>query len=500
MTKQPGMRSPVFRRVGLAASMLLVAMASSGCQRSTEGTTDVTVIGEQPKVVDPSAGALTESQAVLLSSVAQGLVRFDASGQIVPGLAERWNVTDDGLSYIFRLQAMNWPDGRKLTAQHVARVLKRQIGSRSNNSLKDTLGAIDQIVPMTDRVIEISLKAPRPHLLQLLAQPEFAIVRDGQGTGPFRVTSASKPDALDLVRTVASPDGEVTEQEEVVIKGRAAHAAVQSFLDGKTDLVLGGTFGDLPYTRVKDLPKNALRFDPAAGLFGLVPARADGPAADRDVRHLLSEAIDRQAIIDALNVPGLLPRATLLEPGLDGITDPAAPPWMSVPIEQRRATLSATAARLFGKLERPVIRVALPDAPGAKVMLSRLASDWGAIGIHVEQAGPGKPADLRLIDAVAPSTSPAWYLRAFRCGTVAICDPEADVLLDGARAATIVAQRNGQLAQAAQRMDENQLFIALAAPIRWSLVSTRVQSFATNRFARHTLTSLRQRLDRERAD
>ncbi len=220
MTKQPAMRSPVLRRAWFAASMLLVAMASSGCQRSTEGTTDVTVIGEPPKIVDPSAGALTESQAVLLSSVAQGLVRFDASGQIVPGLAERWNVTDDGLSYIFRLQAMNWPDGRKLTAQHVARILRRQLGSRSNNSLKDTLGAIDQIVPMTDRVLEISLKAPRPHLLQLLAQPEFAIVREGQGTGPFRVTSGSKPDALDLVRTVASPDEEVTEQEEVVLGGR----------------------------------------------------------------------------------------------------------------------------------------------------------------------------------------------------------------------------------------------------------------------------------------
>ncbi len=121
------------------------------------------------------------------------------------------------------------------------------------------------------------------------------------------------------------------------------------------------------------------------------------------------------------------------------------PQWLATPIDQRRTALSATAARLFGKLERPVIRVALPDAPGAKVMLSRLASDWGAIGIQVEQAGPGKPADLRLIDAVAPSTSPAWYLRAFRCGTVAVCDPEADELLDDARAAAIVAQRNGLL-------------------------------------------------------
>ncbi len=135
-----------------------------------------------------------------------------------------------------------------------------------------------------------------------------------------------------------------------------------------------------------------------------------------------------------------------------------------------------------------------------RILLNRLATDWGALGLKVEVAKAGEPADFRLIDAVAPSTSPAWYLRNLRCGLVAVCEPEADELLEAARAATVGAQRNGMLAQAAQRMDEEQLFIAIAAPIRWSLVSDRVQGFATNRFARHTLTSLGQRLDRERAD
>ena len=479
--------------------MFLTVLAAAGCQPADEGKTDVLVIGEAPKIVDASAGPLTEPQAVLLSSVAQGLVRFDASGQIVPGLAERWNVTDDGLSYIFRLRSMEWPDGRKLTAQQVARLLRRQIASRSNNPLKDTLGAIDEIVPMTDRVLEISLKAPRPHLLQLLAQPELAIVRDGQGTGPFVIAQGSKPDALNLERTVENLDEESVEREEVTLGGRSAQASVAAFLKGDADLVLGGTFSDLPYARVEQVPRNALRFDPAAGLFGLVPARADGPAADLELRRLLSQAIDRQALIDALNVPGLLPRATLLEPGLDGLAPPAAPQWTAIPIEQRRAALSATAASLLDDRDRP-IRIGLPDAPGAKVLFSRLANDWGAIGIKVELAGPGKPADFNLVDKVAPSTSAAWFVRSFRCGDMPVCDPEADELMDGARAAAIVAQRNALLAQSAQRIDDQQLFIAITAPIRWSLVSDRVQGFAINRFARHTLTSLGQRLDRERAD
>lgn len=495
------MRSPGFRRFSAAAMLCLAALAAAGCDRTQSGKINVVVLGDAPTIVDPAAGTLAEPQAVLLSGVAQGLVQFDAAGQIVPGLAERWNVTDDGLSYIFRIQSAEWLDGQKVTAQQVARLLRRQIAGRSKNPLKDTLGAIDEIVPMTDRVIEIRLKAPRPHLLQILAQPQFGIVREQQGTGPFRLAEETKPgEPLTLERGVPNPDEEVVVEEVVTLSGRSVQAAVRSFLSGGADLVLGGTFADLPYARVKDMPKAALRFDPAAGLFGLVPARADGPAADREVRRLLSEAIDRQALIDALGVPGLLPRATILEPGLDGVPNPVAPAWLAIPIDRRRVEMASTAERLFGDLERPVVRIALPDAPGSRILLNRLASDWGALGLTVEAVKPGEPADFRLIDSVAPSTSPAWYLRNFRCGEVAVCEPEVDELLDGARAATVGAQRNGMLAQAAQRMDEEQLFIALAAPIRWSLVSDRVQGFATNRFARHTLTSLGQRLDRERAD
>ena len=47
-------------------------------------------------------------------------------------------------------------------------------------------------------------------------------------------------------------------------------------------------------------------------------------------------------------------------------------------------------------------------------------------------------------------------------------------------------------AQAAAKIDGAQLFIPIAAPVRWSLVSNRVQGFAGNRYARHTLTDLQQ--------
>jgi peptide/nickel transport system substrate-binding protein len=473
---------------------------TAGCERQREGAVTVAVIGETPRIVDPAARRLTHGEAVLLNNVAQGLVRFDARGQVEPGLAERWNVSDDGLSYIFRLASEEWSDGRKITARQVARILRQAIGANSNNPLKDTLGAVDEIVAMTDRVLEVRLKAPRPNLLQLLAQPEFALVREGQGSGPFRIDDQRLPGgALRLERRVTVPDGEEDRSEELTLTGFAAPAAVRRFVAAEVDLVLGGTFADLPFTRGANLPRNSLRFDPVAGLFGLAPARRGGPLADPELRQLLAQSIDRDALLLAYDVPGLVGRVTLLEAGLEGVPNPIAPQWLAFPIGERRPGLIAAADRMFGAEERPLLRIALPEGPGAQLLLNRLTADWGLLGIRVERAAKGQPTDLRLIDAVAPSTSPAWFLRQFRCEVAPICVDEADSLLESARAARVAAQRAALLAQAARLMDDDQLFIPIAAPIRWALVSGRIEGFAGNRFGRHTLTSLEERLNREGA-
>ena len=487
----------VLRRALARALLVTLAAAACACDPQPQGAVKVVVIGETPEIVDPAAGPLTPGEAVLLANVSQGLVRFDARGQIEPGLAERWNVSDDGLSYIFRLASGEWPSGRKITAHQVARLLRRQLAGNSANPLKDTLGAVDEIVAMTDRVLEIRLNSPRPSLLQLLAQPEFALVRDGEGSGPFRLAERAPAGFLRLQRRVAAPDGDEGRDEELWLRGATAPAAVRSFADARIDLVIGGTFDDLPFARQVRLSRGALRFDPVAGLFGLAPARASGPLADPELRRLLAQSIDREALIVALDIPGLVGRPTLLEAGLEGVPDPVMPQWFTVPLAERRAGLAAAADRLFGTEERPVIRIALPEGPGAQLLFNRLAADWGALGLQLERAGAGQAADLKLVDAVAPSASPAWFVRQFRCKEAPVCNEEADPLIEAARTASVADQRGALLAEAARLMDEAQLFIPIAAPVRWSLVSDRIEGFAGNRFARHTLTSLEEKLNRE---
>ena len=485
----------------LAICAVGLAIAAGGCNRDRPHQLAVAVIGEGGVALgDQLTAPNNEAEAILRLNLSQGLVRFDSAGQIEPGLAERWNVSDDGLSYIFRLGAGEWPDGRRIMAREVARLLNRLLRAGQDDSTRGALGVVEEVVAMTDRVIEIRVRAPRPNLLHLLAQPEFALIREGVGSGPFhprkRAETETPEDGEASVRLTRRPpgvDGEAGEREDVILSAMPAAKGIAEFRAGRIDLLLGGTVADLPLAIRARLPRGALRFDPAGGLFGLVPARIDGPLGEPEVRRLLAQAIDRDALINALAVPSLAPRATLLQAGLEGLADPLQPDWLGQPIAERRAALAAEAQRLFGDGERPQVRVALPEGIGGDLILARLFADWGAIGVGVERAAKGQRADLALVDAVAPSLSPAWYLRHFRCGRAPFCLEEADELLDAAREAPVAAQRAALFDQVAKLMDDAHLFLPLAAPIRWSLVGDRAPGFQENRFARHPLAGIARR-------
>ena len=188
----------------------------------------------------------------------------------------------------------------------------------------------------------------------------------------------------------------------------------------------------------------------------------------------------------------------MLESGLDGGIAPIVPAWLSTPLAERQAALAAEAERRFGKAKPAIVRVALPSGPGGDQLFAEILRDWAAIGVVAERASKPADADFALIDEVAPSSSPAWFARRFHCANASPCDPAVDALLDAARQAPIPAQRYALLGQAAGKIDDEQLFIPITAPVRWSLVGRRILGFSGNRYARHTLTGLEQKAGSDR--
>ncbi|MBB5685576.1 ABC transporter substrate-binding protein [Sphingobium boeckii] len=451
----------------------------------------MSVIGSQPALAIPARTEPSAPQAAFLPAVAQGLVSFDAAGQIEAGLAERWNVSDDGMSYIFRLRDAAWADGRPVTANDVVAGLRAAMSDGGNNRLAMLLGAVDKIVAVTPQVIEIRLKAPRPLLLPLLAQPELGLIRRAQGSGPYRILSSK--DGVIALEALIPKDAAEDPQVHYPVQMRSERAALAliRFKRGTSASVLGGTFADLPIARAANLPPAQLRFDPAQGLFGLAVTAKSGFLGRADNRNAVAMAIDRDAIAALSGVRDWRPVLSLLPKKLDMAGDPALPDWIRLGRDVRLALASARVnAWIASYDEVPPLRIALPDGPGSRMLFARLASDLRAIGLQAVRVGAKEAADLRLIDSVSPSDSATWYLRRINCAAGLPCDKAAEKALEEARDTLSLPERALKLKEADAAFIVHMPFIPIAAPLRWSAVSPRLTGFQPNARAVHPLGRL----------
>ncbi len=471
-------------RLPVLGALVFAALLAGGCRKEESGPVAVSAIGAPPTLANPNLKPLDAPSAFLLEAAAQGLVRFNATGDIEPALAQRWTVSNDGLHYTFRLARLTWPDGRPITSDQVVARLKAASAPSSRNALKPILGAIDEIQPMIAEVLEIGLKSPRPNFLQMLAQPEMAILRGGQGSGPYEISPQSDRSVLLTPRRPAEEDEEdapVDRGPPLLLRGERSATAVARFDAGAADLVVGGTLGDLAIARAADQPNARLVFDPVGGMLGLAFTHRDGPLTNPDIREALSMALDRAAIVQSFAVPSLQPRETLLPGGIVDQPQPAAPGWAPGLAQRRQQAAGAIAAA-----GAPVtIRVAMPDGPGYRLLFAYLRRDWRAIGVTAERVGMNQRADLRLVDEVAPANLATWYLRHFACESNPVCDPAADEMLAAARLAPTALERRDQLARADRLLTDLSFYIPISSPVRWSLVSPRLSGFRANAFARH---------------
>ncbi len=473
-------------RFPLLPWLLAAAVLAGGCSDRETGPISISAIGGEPRIVNPNRHPLDPPSAILLEAAAQGLVRFDAGGEIEPALAQRWIVSDDGLRYTFRLGQARW-GGRRTTAQQVVERLRAAAAPASRNPLKPVLGAVDEIVAMTDDVLEISLKTPRPNFLQLLAQPEMAIVRGTEGSGPYR--GEREPDGSVRLVPLEAEAQDDDSSPALLLRGESAALAAARFAEQQADLVLGGTLGDLPVARAVRAPAAQLSFDPVNGLFGLAFMASEGAFARMETRQALAMALDRPALAAAMGVPGLQARESLLPSGIEGLAQVSAPAWIRDPLPARQARAAAL-LRGAGEGGRLAVRVALPEGPGYRLLFARLRRDWAAVGVETVRVPAAAAADLRLIDEVAPGGLASWYLRHFSCEASRVCDPAADEMMAAARIAPDAGTRRGLLANADRILAGLGPFIPLTAPVRWSLVSPRLTGFRPNAFGRHPVGEL----------
>lgn len=487
------MASPT--RAFLFAVAALVSAIVGGCGSSADSRLNVVVVGDRD---DPFERGVRLSAAGQLTraATAEGLVAFDEQGRVIPALADRWIVTDDGQSYIFRLRDGTWRDDSEISARAAVQSLRSAIAGLRGTPLGLDLAAIEEVREMAGRVIEIRLSHPAPYLLQLLAQPELGLMSGGSAAGPMRIERNDDTALLSPIPPVELGLPEIRRWDEraraVGLIATTGEEAVRRFNAGEADLVLGGRISTFPHTASVGILRGTIHLDPVEGLFGLQVVSNRGFLADPLNREALALAIDRAALIAPFGVDGWKATGDVVPVSLGPGADGGAERWADLTQDQRRALAAArvTAWRQSrsGEEPGPKISVWLPDGPGSDMLFSRLKQDFMAIAVGLTRAGKQESGDLRLIDVVARYPATVWYLNQFNCNVgKAVCSPEADAALAVARKASDPVDRAKSIERAQVLVTEANVFIPFGSPIRWSLVPGDAIGFAANTWGWHPL-------------
>lgn len=477
---------------------LTLSIALTACSGGpTNAPVNVVVIGNANGLEDGS-GRLSESDLYVRSASAEGLVAFGARGEIVPALAERWIITDDGLSYIFRLRNSNWPSGEVITAGAVRSRLVAAVEQAKSTSLGYDLAKITEIREMTGRVIEIRLASPMPGFLRLLAQPELGLLKDGKGAGPM-VADEDEGDAITGLLAL-SPETRglpaLRDWEETVrpimLRTLPAEEAVSAFSNGEADVVLNGRIESFPAADLGPLSGGNIRLDASLGLFGLIVLNEEGVLSEAPLRKALVMAIDRDNLIAPFNIGGWLPSNTAVPSDMWSDIVPAQPDWAELSLEDRQARARGRiAAWVASSEEAAAVTIAMPPGPGSVLLYRRIEADFAAIGVTTSLVALGEPADLELIDRTARFASPRWFLNQFHCeirpGPCAII---ADDLVAQSLTENNAKLKAEILARAELALEDEGVFIPFGAPIRWSLVRSDVTGFEENPWGIHPLFPL----------
>lgn len=467
-------------------ALLIVALtlALSACSVAEDTRVNVVFADNGPNARD-TAFAMHSALAEDI-----GLVVFDANGQVSPALAQRWVVADDGLSYIFRIDDLVWSDGETVTARQIVVMLQDAIARARRNkvAIAPELASIDAIIARTEEVIEVQLRSPRPRLLDVLASPDLALARNGEGLGPFKSISAPKGRLFAPVNRVAEAETELRPQ--VYVRTLPMPQAVAAYRDSRIDMVGGLRYDAAPIIAAAGLPESEIRVDPTLGHFGLILRDTGGLLSDPAAREAVAMAIDRPRLVAAFGIDGWREMNSLSTRGLTARGDVPDPAWLRLNAQDRkRQAVTQLPPELA---EGAGLSVFLPTkGPGADLLLAYLAADMADIGLTLTRAPILRDADMVLIDEVSDFDDPLWYLTRLSCARLDYCSAEADDLVGRARAAQTVAQRKLYLAEAEGRLIMQYGYIPIATPVRLSLVRPGTRGFAPNLRGLHPLHYLR---------
>ena len=261
----------------------------------------------EPPVLDPTSNPAAAISEALYGNLFEGLVQFAADGSVLPQLAESWEISPDGLSYVFHLRrGVLFHDGSAFDSASAKFALERALGLDSLNPQKSRLTAVRLVEAPDPATLRLTLSRRAGSLLQSLAWGSFVMVSPRSaaanslspvGTGPFRFKEWQRGNSLTLER---NPDywGTRAQLATVTFKFIAdPSAAYAALMAGDVD-----AFDNYPapesFAQFAADPRFAVFVGPTESETILSLNNRRPPLDIPLVRQAIAHALDRHAIID----------------------------------------------------------------------------------------------------------------------------------------------------------------------------------------------------------
>ncbi len=342
-----------------AAAFALALAGLAGCAphhaaSARHGDVFTVAVANNVTTFDPATCQDVETNQVLMNAY-EGLVQYSPDNKVVPCLADKWDVSKNGLVYTFHLRpGVQFQNGMPVTASDVAYTLRRALDPKlaspvAQQYLGDIAGANDVysgkaaalkgVKVVNPQTVAVTITSPKAYWLATLTYPTAWIVCKaiaekrgtdrltsddaiaGAGSGAFHVTKFRKDQEVDMEPNAHYWGGapKVHLVEKVILDPNTRHS---EFVNGQLDLMRKLTIGDMVTDKADARVKDSVKVWPRAGMYYLaLNQNVYKPFNDVRVRQAFAYATDKKKLVDVAS-GGVYPIAyDLLPPGIPG-TDP----------------------------------------------------------------------------------------------------------------------------------------------------------------------------------
>lgn len=371
--------------------------------------------GADPTSLDPhKIGGDWENR--IAGDIFEGLVTEDPDAVAIPGQAESWTVSDDGLVYTFKLrEGIQWTDGQPVTANDFVFALQRLMNPETaagyaylqypiknaegiNGGDITDIGSLG-VKAIDDATLEITLEQATPYFVSALTHytayplPQHVIEEKGDDwvkvenivtNGPYTPTEWVPGSHVTTVKNDAYYDADnITIDGATFFALEDQAAALKRYRAGEFDILT--EFPTDQYDWMQENLPGQVKVAPYAGLYYYAINTTKAPFDNVDVRKALSMSINREVIGPQILGTGEIPAYSWVPPGMANYGEPAQVDWKDLPYGEKTAAAKELLEGAGFNSDNPLkLQLRYNTNDNHKRIAIAIASMWKPLGIDVE--------------------------------------------------------------------------------------------------------------------